>query len=55
MKGYTAEKHSFDILLQNILCCFWFNPLFGYTGTIQNLEYIADQKQSKILQKKRIK
>lgn len=56
-KVHSQEKHSIDVLIVRIFCIiFWFNPFMWLykKALIQNLEYIADSKASKLIEDKKV-
>ena len=56
-KVHSQEKHSIDVMIAKIFCIlFWFNPFMWLykKAIIQNLEYIADQKASQLIEDKKV-
>ena len=54
-KIHCQEKHSIDVLVTKLICIFfWFNPfIWMYNkALLQNLEFIADQKATQLLENK---
>lgn len=55
-KVHSQERHSIDVLVARVFCIvFWFNPFVWLykKAIIQNLEYIADHKASKLFEDKK--
>ena len=56
-KVHSQEKHSIDVMIAKFFCIiFWFNPFMWLykKAMIQNLEYIADQKASQLIDDKKV-
>lgn len=56
-KVHSQEKHSIDVMIAKIFCIvFWFNPFMWLykKAIVQNLEYIADQKASQLIEDKKV-
>ncbi|MFC7773109.1 M56 family metallopeptidase [Flavobacterium sp. GCM10027622] len=56
-KVHGQEKHSIDVMIAKFFCIiFWFNPFMWLykKAMIQNLEYIADQKASQLIDDKKV-